>query len=186
MVFDIFTLVEGFWILIPAWAANGFAPLAKFTPGRHHIDGGRTFRGKPLLGAGKTWEGLLVGVVAAILVALFEQSMFPFLPWELSEQVHGVTLNIVPMSALLGFLLGLGSMAGDITASFLKRQIGLARGRAAPILDQDDFIIGALLFASLLVAVEISWAILYLILTPAAHWIASFCGYKLKIKNEPW
>src|SRR3989344_1184665 len=106
MVFDIFTLVEGLWLLLPAYAANGLAPLVKFRGSLHPVDRGKLFRGKPLLGQGKTWE-------------------VPFLPWQLSEQIHGVTLYIAPMGPLLGFLLGLGAMAGDMVASFFKRRLSL-------------------------------------------------------------
>ncbi|MBL7160690.1 MAG: CDP-2,3-bis-(O-geranylgeranyl)-sn-glycerol synthase [Candidatus Aenigmarchaeota archaeon] len=185
MVFDIFTLVEGFWLLLPAYAANGLAPLIKFKSGLHPIDGGRQWRGRPLLGRGKTWEGLFLGVFVAVIISLVQMTTFPFLPWALSE-VHGVILNIVPMSAALGLLLGLGAMCGDLVASFLKRRIRLPRGAPAPILDQDDFVLGAFIFASLLVAVETSWLILYLVITPLFHWIACFIGFRLGVKKTPW
>ena len=53
MVFDIFTLVEGLWIFLPAYAANGLAPLVKFKKGLHPIDSNKSFRGKPIFGPGK-------------------------------------------------------------------------------------------------------------------------------------
>lgn len=186
MVFDLFTLVEGLWIVLPAYAANGFAPLVKYRKTLHPIDRGKTWHGKPIFGHGKTWEGLLLGVVIAIIIAVVQQIAFPFLPWGLSEELHGVTLNIVPMSALLGLLLGLGSMVGDLGGSFVKRRLGFRRGKSFPVLDQDDFLVGAFLFASLLVAVEVSWVILYLILTPIFHLIASAIGYKAGVKREPY
>jgi CDP-2,3-bis-(O-geranylgeranyl)-sn-glycerol synthase len=90
------------------------------------------------------------------------------------------------MTPLLGFLLGFGAMAGDAAGSFLKRRLGLERGKPAPLLDQDDFIAGALLSASLLVAVRLEWAILLLVLTPVIHFAACIIGYLLKVKKEPW
>ena len=186
MVFDIFTLVEGLWIILPAYAANGLAPLVKFKKNLHPIDGNKIFLGKPLFGFGKTWEGFFLGVFVAIIISIVEMLAFPYLPWQLSEEIHGVTLNIIPMTPLLGFLLGFGTMFGDLCGSFIKRRLGLARGRPFPVLDQDDFVVGAFVFASFLVAIEISWIVLYLIITPIFHWIASFIGYKLKIKKEPW
>ncbi len=186
MVFDLFTLVEGLWLLLPAYAANGFAPLVKYAGKKHRIDAGRSLGGRPLLGEGKTWEGLLLGVLVAMAVALVQYVAFPFLPWELSEQLHGVRLNIIPMWSGLGFLLGLGAMTGDIAGSFLKRRLSLKRGSPAPVLDQDDFVVGAFLFASLLAAVELSWVALYLIITPVFHFIACYIGFRLGVKKEPY
>jgi len=179
MVFDIFTLVEAVWLIIPAYAANGLAPLAR---GNHPIDGGRSWRGKPLLGPGKTWEGLAFGTVVALAIAVIMQGAQELLPWVVSP----IPLIIVPMSAALGFLLGFGSMAGDTAGSFVKRRLGIARGSPAPVLDQDDFIVGALIFAAILVPVKLEWAILLLIITPIIHVVACAIGYALKLKDRPY
>ncbi len=181
MVFDIFTLVEALWFIIPAFAANGFAPVFK---GKHAIDGGRTFRKQPILGAGKTWEGLIGGVVVGGIIGLVEQLAFPFLPWGLSPQL----LNIVPMSLTLGLLLGFGALFGDLCGAFVKRRCGIERGRPAPLLDQLDFVIGAFAFAYFFgfVALEASWFVLLFVLTPILHIIANGIGFLLKVKKEPW
>jgi CDP-2,3-bis-(O-geranylgeranyl)-sn-glycerol synthase len=47
----------------------------------------------------------------------------------------------------LGFLLGLGAMAGDAAKSFFKRRLGIAPGHPWIPFDQIDFQIGALLLA---------------------------------------
>ena len=179
MVFDIFTLVEAIWLIIPAYAANGLAPLSK---GMHPIDGGKKFRGKELFGPGKTWEGLIFGTIVAILIAFIMAGAQNLLPWGLSPQ----PLNIVSMSALLGLFLGLGSMIGDVAGSFIKRRFALKRGSAAPILDQDDFIVGSLLFAAIIIPIAWQWAVLLLIITPIFHLIANIIGYFCKIKNRPY
>ncbi|MFQ5647687.1 MAG: CDP-2,3-bis-(O-geranylgeranyl)-sn-glycerol synthase [Candidatus Aenigmatarchaeota archaeon] len=181
-MFDVYTLVEAIWIIIPAYAANGLAPLAGKLGKRHPIDGGREFSGGRLFGNGKSWEGLLLGTVVGVVIALVEMWAHPFLPWDLSP----VALTIAPMGPVLGLLLGLGSMVGDLGGSFIKRRFRIPRGRPAPLLDQEDFLIGALLFASILVAVKIEWVVLLVIITPILHWVASACGYLLKVKKEPW
>lgn len=107
---------------------------------------------------------------------------YPFLPWGISP----VPLSITPMSLHLGFLLGLGAMVGDIAGSFIKRRYGIQRGKPAPLLDQEDFIIGSLFFAALLVAVNPSWAVLLLVITPLFHWVSNIAAYKLKVKDTPW
>jgi CDP-2,3-bis-(O-geranylgeranyl)-sn-glycerol synthase len=178
-IFNIYILVECIWLVLPAYAANGFAPLAR---GRRAIDGGRMLRGKPLLGPGKTWEGLALGVAVAVIVSLIEMFAYPYLPWGISP----APLAITAMSPLLGFLLGLGAIAGDAAGSFLKRRLGMKRGASAPLLDQDDFIVGSLLFAMILVPVRIEWWILLLVITPFIHLLACAIGYILKVKKTPY
>ncbi|MBI4181846.1 MAG: CDP-archaeol synthase [Candidatus Aenigmarchaeota archaeon] len=185
MVFDLFTLVEGFWFFLPAYGANGLAPLVKYLPARHRMDGGRQWRGKPLLGEGKSWEGFALGTLVAILVSLIQLAAFPSLPWSLSEQ-QGVTLHIAPMGPLLGLLLGLGAMGADALKSIVKRQLRLARGSPLPLVDQDDFILGSFLLAGLLVPAALSWLVLFLVITPAVHFATCFLGFRLGIKKEPW
>jgi CDP-2,3-bis-(O-geranylgeranyl)-sn-glycerol synthase len=148
----------------------------------HPIDGGRSLGGKRVLGDGKSWEGLIAGAVIGMFMGIVQMVVFPFLPWGASP----IPLNIVAMSPVLGFLIGLGAMVGDIVASLFKRKIGLKRGMSAPILDQDDFVVGALVFAALVVLVRFEWFVLLLILTPIFHYAASYIGYKVKIKKTPW
>jgi len=176
---DIFTFVEAVWIMWAAYGANGLCMLAR---GKRPIDFGRTFRGKPVLGPGKTWEGLFLGVVIGTLIGTFQMLIFPFLPWTFSP----VPLDIVAMSPFLSFVIGFGAMAGDLGGSFVKRRLGIARGKHVPLLDQLDFIIGMFIFLSLVVAVKWEWIVILLVLTPALHLIANRIAYLLKIKNVPY
>ncbi|NIO23146.1 MAG: CDP-2,3-bis-(O-geranylgeranyl)-sn-glycerol synthase [Candidatus Aenigmarchaeota archaeon] len=176
---DIYTFVEAVWLLWPAYGANGLCMLAR---GKRSIDGGKTFRGKPVFGNGKTWEGFMLGVVIATLVGTFQMIVFPYLPWDLSP----VALDIVPMSPFMGFVIGLGAMAGDLGGSFLKRRIGIPRGKPAPLLDQLDFIIGMLVFLAFVVALKWEWVVILVILTPVIHLVANGVAYLLRIKKVPY
>lgn len=179
-IFNIYILVEAIWLILPAYAANGLVPLFR---GRRRLDFGRNFTdGRPLLGKTKTIEGLFWGTVIGIIIATVEMLAFPYLPWELSE----ITLTIVPMAPLLGFLLGFGAIIGDTVASFFKRRFNLKSGQSAPLLDQLDFLFGAFLFASLIVTLKIEWMILMVVLTPIIHLMACVIGYMLKVKKQPW
>jgi CDP-2,3-bis-(O-geranylgeranyl)-sn-glycerol synthase len=185
MVFDIYTLVEAMWLIIPAYAANGLVPVfVKLLKGKQHpIDANKNFiDGKPLFGTGKSWEGVFFGALTGGIIGLIEQLAYPYLPWGISP----IQLNIIPMSFYLGALLGLGAMVGDLVGAFLKRRFGLPRGRSVPILDQDDFIIFSFLFASFAVQLEVSWFVLLLVITPVMHWIACVVGYFVRVKKEPW
>jgi CDP-2,3-bis-(O-geranylgeranyl)-sn-glycerol synthase len=180
MVFTLWNLIEATWIILPAYAANGFAP---FSGGRRPIDGNKKFPDKrPLFGKGKTWEGFVIGIFIATIIGLVEYYAFPYLPFDQSP----VTLTIVPMSAYLGFLLGLGAMLGDLAGSFIKRRFNVASGAPVPILDQDDFVVGALLMASIAVPVKLEWYVLLLTITPIFHLMANYIAFRIRIKRNPW
>jgi CDP-2,3-bis-(O-geranylgeranyl)-sn-glycerol synthase len=179
-IFNIYILVEAVWLVIPIYAANGLVPLVR---GKVPIDFGKKFiDGRRILGPGKTIEGFIAGCFFGALIGLVEQLAFPYLPWELSE----VPLMIVAMSPLLGFVLGFGAMTGDSAGSFIKRRLNLKRGRPAPLLDQLDFIVGALLISSLVINVKLEWFIMLVVLTPVIHLLACVIGYLLHVKKEPW
>lgn len=182
-IFTIERFVEALWLILPAYAANGLVPLVRLKRKLHRADFGQNFiDGKPLLGSGKSIEGFVAGPIIASVIATIMMLAYPYLPWELAENL----INPSPMTPLLGVLLGFGAMAGDSAGSFFKRRIGLKRGAAAPVIDQLDFMFGAFLFAMLLVRIELSWVILMAIVTPVVHVTASFIGYTLKLKREPW
>lgn len=176
---DIYTFVEAVWLMWPAYGANGLCMLAR---GKRAIDGGRMWRGKQIFGPGKTWEGLFLGVVVAVLVASFQMFAYPFLPWHLSP----VPLDIIPMTPFLGFVIGLGAMVGDLGGSFVKRRLGIPRGKPAPLLDQLDFIIGMFAFLSFAVAVKWEWIVILLVITPFLHLTANGIAYLAKLKKVPY
>jgi CDP-2,3-bis-(O-geranylgeranyl)-sn-glycerol synthase len=180
MVFTLWNLIECVWIILPAYTANGFAPLAR---GKRRVDFGRKFiDGKPLLGKGKTWEGLVLSLFAATAVGTVQQLAFPYLPFDQSP----ILLTIAPMSAYLGLVLGLGAMVGDMAGSFIKRRLKLPPGSPAPILDQDDFIVGALGLAALVTFVKLEWFLLLMTVTPVVHITANYIAFRLKVKNTRW
>src|SRR3989338_79703 len=178
-MFDLFNLVEAFWIVIPAYAANGLVPLLK---GKYPVDFGKTLKRKPVFGPGKTWEGLIGAGFIGALFATIQMFAYPYLPWSASL----IPLNIIPMTPILGFFIGFGALFGDLVKSFFKRRIGIGRGRPLPFFDQIDFILGAYLFASFLVPIKISWIILFVIITTVFHLMANFIAYLLKVKEDPW
>ena len=182
MVFTIYNLVEALWLVIPAYAANGLTPLMGLKKNLHPIDGGRMLGKSRLLGEGKTWEGLVFGVVLAVIIAVVEMLAYPYLPWELSD----IPLMIVPMSPFLGLALGLGAMLGDTAGSFVKRRINKVRGSPVPLLDQLDFLLGAFLLAALVVPVRLEWVLRMAVITPVIHLTANLIGFRLGVKKTPW
>ena len=104
-------------ILFLLLTANGTPILAKRALGGYWatpLDAGKVFfDSQPILGVGKTWRGLLIGIAVTALVAT----------------ILGFTWQI-------GALFGALSLAGDIISSFIKRRIKIQTSGKALCLDQ--------------------------------------------------
>ncbi|MDY7227209.1 CDP-archaeol synthase [Hyalangium rubrum] len=154
------------------------------------LDGGRTLRGRRLLGANKTWKGFVVMVPAAMVAFALLATAARALPG-LSEGLWPLT----PLQyALLGGSAALGFMLGELPNSFMKRQLGIAPGSAPTspwgrwlgfAVDRLDSIVGMLLALSLLVPV--SWRVWLFVLAvgPAIHWLFNVALYALGVKARP-
>ena len=155
-------------IYLPAMVANGVPVILK---GKRPIDMGKNwFDGRRILGDGKTWEGLVAGVTAGLVVGALE--------WVLIDERSYI---------LYGLVGGLGAMMGDILGSFIKRRMGIPRGEPLPIIDQLDFYFGATLLLYL-VGVEMSIMIVTVlaIIIYFLHRITNHVAYRLGLKRVPW
>ncbi|MEN3034987.1 MAG: CDP-2,3-bis-(O-geranylgeranyl)-sn-glycerol synthase [Candidatus Methanosuratincola sp.] len=151
---------SSFVIIMPAFIANSVPVLAR---GRHPMDFGKMMRdGRRVLGDGKTFEGFLAGLFMGTLAgALF-----------------GYPLH--------SFLLAFGALSGDILGAFIKRRIGIERGHPAPILDQLDFVAGALLFLYPVYQVALDQMLFIILVTPPIHLLTNYIAYRLGLKKYPW
>ncbi|HYB68899.1 MAG TPA: CDP-archaeol synthase, partial [Candidatus Acidoferrales bacterium] len=88
---------------------------------------------------------------------------------------------------MFGFLLSLGALFGDLAGAFVKRRLAIPPGGLLPVVDQLDFITGAILF-SLPLSMAWSWQLFVtvLIITPPIHLLTNFIAYKLRLKSNPW
>ena len=161
-------IIEALKFIFPAYCANAAPVLAG---GGLPMDFGRNFvDGKRILGKNKTWRGFFFGWAIGILVGL----------------VEGVVFGPVPYSLLFSVLTPLGALCGDLAGAFMKRRLGIAPGGLLPIIDQVDFVVGALLFSLPLAVVSLELAIAVLLITPPIHLFTNFLAYKLKLKSNPW
>ena len=188
-------IIEALWFIFPAYLANS-APvdvsqirfLKKYGK---PIDGGKTWRGKRILGDGKTWRGLYAGIIAGTLVGIIQTAIQPSLENDYP--------NLLQMTVALAFMISLGALVGDMAESFFKRQIDLKPGAPLPLLDQLDFVFGAVFFAWLWVVFStgqiagafenmLGWSrfLLILLITPLMHLITNFIAWAWKLKKDPW
>jgi CDP-2,3-bis-(O-geranylgeranyl)-sn-glycerol synthase len=132
--------VKALLIIFPAYAANGFPPLAN---GKRPMDMKRKwFDGKRIFGNGKTFEGFTFGLFIGFLVGSLEAYLYP----ELNAYAMQFGVNLPLINLFIGFMISLGALCGDLGGSFIKRRLKLKRGDHFPLLDQWNFIIGAVLF----------------------------------------
>lgn len=97
--------------------ANGSPILAQKLLGKRWqraVDGGHCLQdGKPWFGPAKTWRGIVAACVVTPLAA--SALHFPF---------------------IIGVLIAVSAMLGDLLSSFIKRRLGLASSSMALALDQ--------------------------------------------------
>jgi CDP-2,3-bis-(O-geranylgeranyl)-sn-glycerol synthase len=154
-------------LLLLLLIANGTPILARLLLGDRFtlpVDAGLTDAGgKPWLGHSKTVRGVL----AAVLVTAFAAPLFG-LPWQ------------------TGAMIGLLAMLGDLTASFIKRRLGLPSSSQALGLDQiPESLLPALYCAS---GLDLDWsAVLRIVL---GFWISeillSRLLFRLGIRRHPY
>ncbi|MDZ7262820.1 MAG: CDP-archaeol synthase [candidate division KSB1 bacterium] len=160
------TLLSTFILFAPGMFANTLAGLSRYikplTPLGFPVDGGLTFRGKPLLGQNKTFRGLLAGTLM------------------------GGLLGIVCTSFGIGLLQGFGALLGDALGSFIKRQLNYAPGQRFPVLDQIDYVPTLLLATALFVPVTWGQVVCLFFLATVGQISFSYFGYKLGLKDVPY
>jgi CDP-2,3-bis-(O-geranylgeranyl)-sn-glycerol synthase len=163
---DIATLiVEALKFIFPAYCANGAPVLGG---GGKPIDLERNFfDGKRIFGANKTFRGFFFGLAIGAAVGVMDCLLFGY-PW------------------LFAVLTPLGALLGDLTGAFLKRRLNIKPGGLLPVVDQIDFVVGALVFSLPLMIVSWQLALAVLLITPPIHLFTNFLAYKLKLKKNPW
>ncbi|RLI96456.1 MAG: CDP-2,3-bis-(O-geranylgeranyl)-sn-glycerol synthase [Candidatus Aenigmatarchaeota archaeon] len=169
-------MLSSLWFIFPAYVANAAPVFVRCFKNSRPIDGNRLFFDKRLIfGKGKTRTGFVLGVLAGTLTGALQIGFNSTIP-----------VVEIPMTLELAILLSVGAMLGDLVASFIKRRMGIKRGDPIFLLDQLDFVIGAILFAGTVVDVPFyMWAVLFII-TPITHYISNLLSYALKLKDVWW
>jgi CDP-2,3-bis-(O-geranylgeranyl)-sn-glycerol synthase len=163
---DIATLiVAALKFIFPAYCANAVPVIAG---GGKPMDFGKNFfDGKRIFGNNKTFRGFFFGLAVGVAVGMMEWMVFGY-PF------------------LFGVLSPLGALLGDLAAAFLKRRLGIAPGGLLPVVDQVDFVVGALVFSLPLAIVSWELAVAVIIITPPIHLVTNYVAYRLKLKKNPW
>ena len=160
-------VVEAVKFIFPAYCANAVPVMAGGGP---PLDFGKAlWDEKPIFGKNKTFRGFFAGLAVGTLVGFVESLVFGY-PF------------------VLGLMLSLGALFGDLAGAFAKRRLGIAPGGLLPVVDQVDFVLGAVFFSVPVYMQKLSWELvaLVLIVTPPLHLLTNFAAYKLGLKSNPW
>jgi CDP-2,3-bis-(O-geranylgeranyl)-sn-glycerol synthase len=159
-------LLQAIYIAIPAYIANAFPTI--FTGGPP-IDIGLNFiDGKRIFGTSKTLRGFGMALILGILAAIVEE------------------IFLGPGILLIGVLAALGALLGDLIGSFIKRRIDFKPGQPFPVLDQLDFILGALILTYPVQQISFGTIIILVVFTPPIHLLANYFAYRLGVKKNWW
>jgi CDP-2,3-bis-(O-geranylgeranyl)-sn-glycerol synthase len=166
-MFDLNDLLIAIYIAIPTYVANstpvvlgGGAPIDR---GREFVDGRR------LLGTNKTVKGFAYGLLFGSVAGLAEAILFR---------------NY--LLVLAGILASLGALLGDLFGAFLKRRLDILPGHPLPVVDQLDFILGALVLTSPLLNVTMGAVLILVIATVPIHLLSNVVAYMLRLKKRLW
>lgn len=164
-------IIKALYFMLPAYFANMAPVLTKNYFKKYAVP-----INEKLFGGHKTYRGLVMAIVFS-LVVIFIQKLIGF-----NSIVDYNKENIL----LLGFLLGFGAMFGDLVKSYFKRRIGIKPGEPWYVIDQLDFPLGAMLFASF--AHSFTWQEFLIIIVGSfiLTVLVNHVGYYLGIRKVRW
>jgi CDP-2,3-bis-(O-geranylgeranyl)-sn-glycerol synthase len=153
---------------------------------RRPLDGGRTLGGRRLLGDNKTWRGALCMVAGVVLATVVLWRW----PWWRDQLPHAVRAS---SPALVGLLIGLGTVGGELPNSFLKRRLGIApgarrrslSGAALAVLDQGDLVLGIWVALLPVWTMPVWLAAIAFVAVSAVHAVVNVVGYAIGARAAP-
>ncbi len=173
-------IFQSLFIFFPAAVANMmpvFVKNVRFL--RKPVDFGLKIKGKPIFGENKTWRGLFFGIVGAIAAIYLEYYL-------VSPENLGITINFDQDELpIVGALLGLGALGGDLIKSFFKRRKNIPPGTSWWGFDQLDWILGAeIVFYFISGTFNVRFFLFSVVLFGILHLLVNYLGYALKLKEN--
>ena len=172
-------------VFAPAGLANAAPVLVVKIPWiqwlARPLDMGKSWRGKRIFGANKTWRGILAGAGMGAFIGAAQTFFIDRSDWLANDiDIVGGQIDLI----LLGAVIGTGALIGDAVESFFKRQLDVPPGKSWLPFDQIDYIIGGMVFLALLVDLRPIHYIVIFVSYGLAHPIFSFLGYSLGLKKD--
>ena len=179
-------LLSCFYFFLPAYFTNMAPPLIRragiFNFLDKPVDFGRKFKGQPILGKNKCWRGVIFGILIGILVAGLQLWLYRFSFIKEISLFGYSEINILAF----GFLISAGAVFGDLLFAFIKRRLKMEPGARFIPFDQTNYVIGAALFLTIFLKINILIWITVFILTLFLHLIFNRIGYLLGLHKNKW
>ena len=174
-------VIQCIYFFLPGYFANMAPVICKNIPFlKYPIDFGKTLGGKPLFGKNKTFRGLFFGVLFGVIVAFVQ-----FLLYQ-NNILVGIAIVDYSNWFIIGFLLGLGAILGDLIESFVKRRLNYDPGKPFIPFDQIDFVIGGLILVSFVVFIGIEKIITLLLVSVVLHITVNHIAFYTGVRKEKW
>jgi len=183
----LFFILSCLYFFLPAYFTNMTPPLIRragiFNFLDKPVDFGKKFLGQPIFGKNKCWRGVIFGIIVGMLV-IWGQSWL----YQRYEAVREISfLNYQKIDILFfGFLISVGAVFGDLLFAFIKRRLKMEPGARFLPFDQTNYVIGAALFLTPFLKIDILIWITLFILTFLLHIIVNRIGYCLKLHRAKW
>lgn len=176
------------YFFIPAYIANATPPLANtfniLNGLNKPIDGGREIRGVPVLGSHKTWRGLICEIIICTLLTQLLIYIDNYYNLAIYNNIGLSTHSI--NGWILGLLLSVGIVFGDIFFAFVKRRLKLRPGTAFIPFDQTNYVIGAFIFLQPFLGLSFKFWLTLFLLTLIVHIVFNRVGYNLGLHKAKW
>jgi CDP-2,3-bis-(O-geranylgeranyl)-sn-glycerol synthase len=150
------------------------------------IDGGRTFRGRPIFGHSKTWRGPVAVAIGASAVFELQRRVLADL-----EGLSGLApAGFASLPLWFGAALGAAAELSELPNSFVKRQLGIAPGATAKgplsllfyLWDQLDLLLGYWLVLAAAIPPTPAHVAASLVVVAAIHPLSTLTGYLLGMR----
>ncbi len=146
------------------------------------VDFNKKWKSRPIFGSHKTYRGFFFGVLGAIFVVYIQKQLYQY---EAVAAISFFNFNEISF-VLVGILIGLGVLFGDLIESFFKRRANIKPGAMWFPWDQIDSTIGGLIFISLIKIPTWQMTVFLLLIVPMLHVFFNHLGYWLRLKETKW
>ncbi len=175
-----------FYFFLPAYFANMAAPLVNragwFESWAKPIDGGKKFKGEPILGDHKTWRGAIFAILAGMAVFAAQEQLYRF---DFFKNVSLIDYGQAGL-CLVGFFMPLAAVLGDLSAAFAKRRLKLKPGAKFMPWDQTNYVLGNFMILGPVLRLDLAvWGVLFFF-TFFIHIIVNRIGYELGLHKAKW